>query len=78
MWQHQEPLRTKLFRGVEGKKEQKEEIFESSICRLKLNRLALFQVFDATNTTSERREVILGFAKENGYKVPCCPMKTSA
>uniref|UniRef100_A0A8P4GA60 6-phosphofructo-2-kinase domain-containing protein n=1 Tax=Dicentrarchus labrax TaxID=13489 RepID=A0A8P4GA60_DICLA len=26
-------------------------------------------VFDATNTTSERREVILGFAKENGYKV---------
>ncbi|KAI1892155.1 hypothetical protein AGOR_G00130360 [Albula goreensis] len=26
-------------------------------------------VFDATNTTRERREVILGFAKENGYKV---------
>lgn len=32
---------------------------------------ALFalQVFDATNTTRERREVILSFAKENGYKV---------
>lgn len=27
------------------------------------------QVFDATNTTRERREVILAFAKENGYKV---------
>uniref|UniRef100_A0A3Q2QTE8 6-phosphofructo-2-kinase/fructose-2,6-bisphosphatase-like n=1 Tax=Fundulus heteroclitus TaxID=8078 RepID=A0A3Q2QTE8_FUNHE len=26
-------------------------------------------VFDATNTTSERREVILSFGKENGYKV---------
>uniref|UniRef100_A0A8B9JMY3 Si:dkey-96f10.1 n=1 Tax=Astyanax mexicanus TaxID=7994 RepID=A0A8B9JMY3_ASTMX len=26
-------------------------------------------VFDATNTTCERREVILFFAKENGYKV---------
>ncbi|KAL1249525.1 hypothetical protein QQF64_020530 [Cirrhinus molitorella] len=25
-------------------------------------------VFDATNTTRERREVILTFAKENGYK----------
>ena len=30
------------------------------------------QVFDATNTTQERREVILSFAKENGYKV-CKP-----
>lgn len=28
-----------------------------------------FQVFDATNTTQDRREVILSFAKENGYKV---------
>ncbi|XP_027488267.1 6-phosphofructo-2-kinase/fructose-2,6-bisphosphatase isoform X1 [Corapipo altera] len=27
------------------------------------------QVFDATNTTRERRDVILQFAKENGYKV---------
>ncbi|KAL0974396.1 hypothetical protein UPYG_G00219900 [Umbra pygmaea] len=26
-------------------------------------------VFDATNTTTERREVILSFAKDNGYKV---------
>nr|XP_015198268.1 PREDICTED: 6-phosphofructo-2-kinase/fructose-2,6-bisphosphatase-like isoform X5 [Lepisosteus oculatus] len=26
-------------------------------------------VFDATNTTRERREMILNFAKENGYKV---------
>ncbi|XP_063064146.1 6-phosphofructo-2-kinase/fructose-2,6-bisphosphatase isoform X3 [Engraulis encrasicolus] len=26
-------------------------------------------VFDATNTTRDRREVILSFAKENGYKV---------
>lgn len=50
----------------------------SSVCRLKLNRFGLFQVFDATNTTPDRREVILGFAKENGYKVPCCPMKKSA
>lgn len=29
----------------------------------------LFKVFDATNTTAERRDVILGFAKDNGYKV---------
>lgn len=28
------------------------------------------QVFDATNTTRERRGLILQFAKENGYKVP--------
>ncbi|KFO52481.1 6-phosphofructo-2-kinase/fructose-2,6-bisphosphatase, partial [Corvus brachyrhynchos] len=29
------------------------------------------QVFDATNTTRERRDVILQFAKENGYKGIC-------
>uniref|UniRef100_A0AAQ5Y3C8 6-phosphofructo-2-kinase domain-containing protein n=1 Tax=Amphiprion ocellaris TaxID=80972 RepID=A0AAQ5Y3C8_AMPOC len=29
-------------------------------------------VFDATNTTPERRDVILSFAKENGYKVGGC------
>uniref|UniRef100_A0A8C8F1M8 6-phosphofructo-2-kinase domain-containing protein n=1 Tax=Oncorhynchus tshawytscha TaxID=74940 RepID=A0A8C8F1M8_ONCTS len=29
----------------------------------------VIRVFDATNTTIERREVILSFAKENGYKV---------
>lgn len=42
--------------------------------------LLLLQVFDATNTTSERRDVILGFAKENGYKVPPSffPVLTSA
>ena len=28
------------------------------------------QVFDATNTTRERRALILQFARENGYKVP--------
>ena len=27
------------------------------------------QVFDATNTTRERRALILQFARENGYKV---------
>lgn len=27
------------------------------------------QVFDATNTTRERRELILNFAKDNAYKV---------
>lgn len=27
------------------------------------------QVFDATNTTRERRTVILSYAKERGYKV---------
>uniref|UniRef100_A0A7N6AR80 6-phosphofructo-2-kinase domain-containing protein n=1 Tax=Anabas testudineus TaxID=64144 RepID=A0A7N6AR80_ANATE len=37
-------------------------------------------VFDATNTTPERRELILSFAKENGYKVRfkvplCCNME---
>uniref|UniRef100_A0A3Q3WAD9 6-phosphofructo-2-kinase domain-containing protein n=1 Tax=Mola mola TaxID=94237 RepID=A0A3Q3WAD9_MOLML len=31
----------------------------------------LFKVFDATNTTAERRDVILGFAKDNGYKGVC-------
>lgn len=35
------------------------------------NLICLCKVFDATNTTPERREVILSFAKENGYKV-CC------
>lgn len=29
----------------------------------------LLKVFDATNTTTERRDIILSFAKENGYKV---------
>lgn len=28
------------------------------------------QVFDATNTTRERRDMILNFAKENSFKVP--------
>lgn len=27
------------------------------------------QVFDATNTTRERRDLILNFVKENAYKV---------
>lgn len=27
------------------------------------------QVFDATNTTRERRAIIISFAKEKGYKV---------
>uniref|UniRef100_A0A8C7YVE3 6-phosphofructo-2-kinase domain-containing protein n=1 Tax=Oryzias sinensis TaxID=183150 RepID=A0A8C7YVE3_9TELE len=31
--------------------------------------LDCLQVFDATNTTPERRQVILSFAKDNGYKV---------
>ena len=31
--------------------------------------LFLDQVFDATNTTRERRETILRFAEQNGYKV---------
>lgn len=31
--------------------------------------LGCVQVFDATNTTPERRQVILSFAKDNGYKV---------
>lgn len=29
----------------------------------------LLQVFDATNTTRERRETILEFAEQNGFKV---------
>lgn len=29
------------------------------------------QVFDATNTTRERRETIIQFAEQNGFKVPC-------
>lgn len=29
----------------------------------------LLKVFDATNTTRERRGMILNFAKENGFKV---------
>lgn len=35
--------------------------------------LAPSQVFDATNTTRERRDMILNFAKENSFKVlmPC-------
>lgn len=30
-----------------------------------------FQVFDATNTTRERRDMILNFAEENSFKVGC-------
>lgn len=30
--------------------------------------LCLFQVFDATNTTRERRELILKFGAENSFK----------
>lgn len=29
------------------------------------------QVFDATNTTRERRETIIQFAEQNGFKVSC-------
>lgn len=29
-----------------------------------------FQVFDATNTTRERRGTIVKFAEQNGFKVP--------
>lgn len=29
----------------------------------------LFQVFDATNTTRERRGTIIAFAEQNGFKV---------
>lgn len=29
------------------------------------------QVFDATNTTRERRETIIQFAEQNGFKVNC-------
>ncbi|KAM7404176.1 hypothetical protein PAMP_011547 [Pampus punctatissimus] len=35
----------------------------------RLIKICSCEVFDATNTTAERREVILSFAKENGYKV---------
>uniref|UniRef100_A0A3B4Z7M2 6-phosphofructo-2-kinase/fructose-2,6-biphosphatase 1 n=1 Tax=Stegastes partitus TaxID=144197 RepID=A0A3B4Z7M2_9TELE len=34
-----------------------------------LTSVFLIQVFDATNTTKERRAVIISFAKEKGYKV---------
>lgn len=33
----------------------------------------LLQVFDATNTTSDRRDLILSFARDNGYKVGAPP-----
>ncbi|XP_010783109.1 6-phosphofructo-2-kinase/fructose-2,6-bisphosphatase-like, partial [Notothenia coriiceps] len=39
------------------------------VCDYFTRELGQVVVFDATNTTLERREVILGFAKENGYKV---------
>lgn len=40
-------------------------------CRLSeaLNLLSSHQVFDATNTTRERRDLILAFGKENAFKV---------
>lgn len=31
--------------------------------------ILLFQVFDATNTTRERRGTIVKFAEQNGFKV---------
>uniref|UniRef100_A0A8D0DER0 6-phosphofructo-2-kinase domain-containing protein n=1 Tax=Sander lucioperca TaxID=283035 RepID=A0A8D0DER0_SANLU len=39
------------------------------VCDYFTRELGQVVVFDATNTTAERREVILSFAKENGYKV---------
>ncbi|XP_063736588.1 6-phosphofructo-2-kinase/fructose-2,6-bisphosphatase isoform X2 [Eleginops maclovinus] len=39
------------------------------VCDYFTRELGQVVVFDATNTTLERREVILGFAMENGYKV---------
>lgn len=33
------------------------------------------QVFDATNTTRERRELILNFGKENDFKVSDAPWR---
>uniref|UniRef100_A0A8D0AB33 6-phosphofructo-2-kinase domain-containing protein n=1 Tax=Sander lucioperca TaxID=283035 RepID=A0A8D0AB33_SANLU len=42
------------------------------VCDYFTRELGQVVVFDATNTTAERREVILSFAKENGYKVSCC------
>lgn len=38
---------------------------------IKLVPFLLLQVFDATNTTRERRETILQFAEQNGFKVTC-------
>lgn len=40
-------------------------------CRLSeaFNLLSSNQVFDATNTTRERRDLILAFGKENAFKV---------
>lgn len=37
--------------------------------RLPSPSVCLLQVFDATNTTRERRTIILTFARERGYKV---------
>lgn len=39
------------------------------LCFQNGNPVGFFQVFDATNTTRERRELILNFAKDNAYKV---------
>uniref|UniRef100_A0A3Q3WWH2 6-phosphofructo-2-kinase domain-containing protein n=1 Tax=Mola mola TaxID=94237 RepID=A0A3Q3WWH2_MOLML len=39
------------------------------VCDYFTRALGQVVVFDATNTTAERRDVILGFAKDNGYKV---------
>ncbi|XP_064796149.1 6-phosphofructo-2-kinase/fructose-2,6-bisphosphatase-like isoform X1 [Oncorhynchus masou masou] len=39
------------------------------VCAYFMQEQGQVAVFDATNTTIERREVILSFAKENGYKV---------
>uniref|UniRef100_A0A3Q3WGA9 6-phosphofructo-2-kinase domain-containing protein n=1 Tax=Mola mola TaxID=94237 RepID=A0A3Q3WGA9_MOLML len=38
------------------------------VCDYFTRALGQVVVFDATNTTAERRDVILGFAKDNGYK----------
>ncbi|TMS15818.1 6-phosphofructo-2-kinase/fructose-2,6-bisphosphatase 1 [Larimichthys crocea] len=38
------------------------------VCDYFTRELGQVVVFDATNTTTERRDVILSFAKENGYK----------
>lgn len=44
-------------------------VWKSSDKLAQCSLLVLCQVFDATNTTRERRDLILNFAKENAFKV---------
>lgn len=46
-----------------------EQSWLNTVCKSSASAALFCQVFDATNTTRERRETIIQFAEQNGFKV---------